>query len=125
MPARFHEDRGCGVLVLAGEYTVREAGDALVGGLLAITPAPARGLVVDLSDSAMVSARSSNDIAIAAASMGQMGARFSHRMAIVAPGSLAFGLMRMGSVHAEEAGLTVNVCREFDKALEWVLSGED
>lgn len=121
MPVAFRVDRGCGVLELAGTYTVSEAHDALVQGLASLGPAPAAGLVVDVSASDMVRDRASSDIVRAAGAMGLLGDRFSHRLGIVAPSALTFGLMRMGGTHAEGVGLKVRVCRSYAAAIAWVL----
>lgn len=123
MPVSFREDRGCGVLDLEGNYSVREARDGLVQGLADLSIKPPVGLIVDVSRSAMVGTRPSDDIVRAAQGMGPLGHKFSHRIAVVAPSALTFGLMRMGGIHAEDAGLKVRVCHTYESAVAWVLGG--
>jgi hypothetical protein len=121
MPVSFREDGGCAVLELRGSYTSREAYDAMVDGLASFGDAPPRGLIVDVSQSAEVANRPTPDILRAAQGIGVLGDRFSRRMGIVAPSTLAFGLMRMGAAHAENAGLAVRVCQTYESARDWVL----
>jgi hypothetical protein len=121
MPVTFRVDRGCGVLELQGAYTVAEARTTLLEGLASLPTGRATGLVVDVSDSDMVRARTSPDIMRAAQAMGELGERFAYRLGIVAPSALTFGLMRMGGSHAEGAGLMVRVCRSYATASAWVL----
>ena len=121
MPVSFREDGGCAVLELRGSYTSREAYDAMVHGLASFHDAPPRGLIVDVSHSAELANRPTPEILRAAQGLGMLGDRFSRRMAIVAPSTLAFGLMRMGAAHAENEGLVVRVCQTYESAREWVL----
>lgn len=123
MPAAYREEDGCGVLELGGTYTVVEARDALMGGLGDASREQRIGLIVDISESEMVVGRTSAEIMRAAQALGVIGDRFSQRLAVVASTAVAFGLMRMGGVHAENVGLTVHVFRDFHSALEWVLQG--
>ena len=123
MAASFREDRGCGVLDLRGAYTVEEARDALDRGLAAPSSARFAGLVVDVSTSEMVATRTSPHIMRAAQRLGIMGDRFSHRLGVVASTPQALGLMRMGAMHAEGAGLEVQVCDTYEAAVEWVVGG--
>ena len=124
MPVSFREDSGCAVLELQGSYTAQEARDVLVDGLATFHDPPPRGLIVDVSQSAMLANRPTQDIVRAAQGIGVLGERFSHRIGIVAPTTLAFGLMRMGASHAEHGGLDVRVCQTYESAREWVLSVE-
>jgi hypothetical protein len=121
MPVSFREDSGCAVLELSGSYSSKEAYDAMVAGLASFGDEPPRGLIVDVSQSAELANRSTPDILRAAQGIGLLGDRFSRRMGIVAPSTLAFGLMRMGAAHAENAGLAVRVCQTYESAREWVL----
>jgi hypothetical protein len=123
LPASFREERGCGVLELRGQYTVAEARTALEQGLSVLPPDRAPGLVVDLSESEMVGTRASPEIINAAAELAAIGDRISRRVAVVVSSEVAYGLMRMGSVHAERAGLSVRVCRARREAVDWVLDG--
>src|SRR5690349_3666961 len=99
MPVSFREEGGCAVLELHGSYTPKEAYDAMVAGLASFHDAPPRGLIVDVSQSAELANRPTPDILRAAQGLGLLGDRFSRRIGIVAPSTLAFGLMRMGGAH--------------------------
>jgi hypothetical protein len=121
MPISFREDSGCAVLELRDTYTAVEAHQVLVHGLATFHDGPPRGLIVDVSQSAMLANRPTPDIVRAAHGLGVLGDRFSRRMGIVAPSTLAFGLMRMGGFHAEHAGLAVRVCQTYESARNWVL----
>jgi hypothetical protein len=121
MPVSFRKDGGCAVLELRGSYTAAEAHDALLQGLATFRGGPPLGLIVDVSQSKMLADRPSPEIARAAQALGMLGERFSYRMGIVAPSTLAFGLMRMGGAHAEHVGLVVRVCRTYESARDWVL----
>jgi hypothetical protein len=122
MPVSFREDDGCAVLELLGSYTPSEAYEALVDGLASFREGPPQGLIVDVSQSAMLASRPTPDIVRAAQGLGQLGDRFSRRIGIVASSTLAFGLMRMGGSHAEHAGLAVRVCPTYESARNWVLN---
>lgn len=113
------------MLVLRGSYTSKEAYDALVAGLASFSDAPPPGLIVDVSESAMVASRPTQDIIRAARGLEVLGDRFSNRIGIVAPSTLAFGLMRMGGSHAERGGIHVRVCQTYAAAREWVLRAGD
>ena len=121
MPVLFREDRGCGVLELRGAYTVGEAREALMQGLASFSRERPAGLIIDVSASDMVADRASDDIVRAARGMGRLGDKFSNRLGVVAPSALTFGLMRMGGVHAEEAGLSVCVCHTYEGAVSWLV----
>jgi hypothetical protein len=123
LPASFREERACGVLELRGEYTVAEAREALAQGLAALPAESAPGLVVDLSGSEMVGTRASPEIINAAVGLAAIGDRISRRVAVVVSSEVAYGLMRMGGVHAERAGLSVRVCRARGEAIDWVVGG--
>jgi hypothetical protein len=121
MPVSFRQDGGCAVLELRGSYTPAEAQDVLLDGLATFPGGPPLGLIVDVSRSDMLADRPSPYIAQAAQGLAALGDRFSRRMGIVAPSTLAFGLMRMGGAHAERVGLVVRVWHTYESARDWVL----
>ena len=72
----------------------------------------------------MVGTRASPEIINAAVGLAAIGDRISRRVAVVVSSQVAFGLMRMGSAHAERAGLSVRVCRARREAVDWVVGGD-
>ena len=116
-------DRGCAVVVLEGQYTLQEARTAFGQSLAPFRDAPARGLVVDVSASAMLEGRSSADLFHSIQLIAAQREAFGGRLVAVARSSLAFGLVRMAGFRAEDLGLEAQVCRDYESAVAWVLSG--
>lgn len=54
--------------------------------------------------------------------LASLAGRYHYRMAVVAPEDLAFGLMRMGSIGADDRGISVGVFRDDASARVWLLA---
>lgn len=77
-------------------------------------------LLLDVSRSESLATRPAGEIRMVAEFLGPYADRIGGRVAVVAPSDAHFGLSRMGAVHSEKAGVTAQVFRSTDEALEWL-----
>lgn len=79
-------------------------------------------MILDVTRSTRLVHRPANEIADLARFAALLGGRFGNRMAVVtsAPGTAAFGLVRMGSVSAEVGGLMVEAFDSREAAVQWL-----
>ena len=121
MPVTYRFDGKIVIVELAGAYTMED----LRASLRSLADDPARpsdaSLLINLTESRSISERSSAEVKEMAGYLGSVGSRFTHKIALVAPDDLKFGLARMGSVGAEERGITSKVFRTFEEARAWLV----
>ena len=122
MPIDCHLDDDIVVVAPSGEYTTAELRAAFVDALSRATPARARGLLLDLSRSLALANRPTADVRQMGEFVATHRERFG-RFAMVAPSDVGYGLMRLGSVVTEDAGVETAVFREIGPAMQW-LRGE-
>jgi len=122
MSVEYRFDSNIVVMEMAGEYSLDDIRIAIVNSL-ADPACPANSfLLINLTNSQSILTRSSEDVKTMAHFVASLGERFHNRIALVAPGDLPFGQMRMSSVGAEERGIQAEVFRSFIKARAWLLS---
>lgn len=122
MPMRVGQDRGIAVVAFDGDHELADARDA-IDEALGLVSGGARGLLLDFSASQTLSSRSPHQIRLMALYLGLHRGRFASRAAVVAPSDAAFGLMRLGSVTAEDYGIMTTVTRDYSSALSWLETG--
>ncbi len=81
-------------------------------------------VLLDYSGAAGLQKKKSEDLRETAAFFARWAGRVQ-RVAILAPGDLAFGLMRMAAAYASEEGMKVSVFRSRAEARSWLGVGED
>jgi len=122
MPVDYTFDGTIVVIAMRGEYSMEDIYKAAKESLADPNcPAHPR-LLLDLTSSASISKRSSEDVNRVASFFGSMSKHFSDHIALVAPEDLKFGLMRMGSAGAEAQGVKSEVFRSLDDARKWLMS---
>ncbi|MDB4888142.1 MAG: hypothetical protein JWN79_3580 [Gemmatimonadetes bacterium] len=106
------------MLVFEGTYDAKAA-LAVVDEALRTSP-PALGLLLDLSASASLRDRSSDDLRGVATFLSSRRAMFGSRLATVGLSDLAYGLLRMVTVFASEHGIENEAFRSRDEAVAWL-----
>ena len=119
MPCRYRRERDIAIVEGVGRYDVSELRAAFEASLPVEGPA-ARGLILDVSDSESLHARSPQDVRAMAYFVASLGDRFARRFAIVAWSDHDFGLMRLGSVVTESEGIVTHVFRDPASAMAWL-----
>jgi hypothetical protein len=118
MAISVHSEGGVTVVAAVGTYEVSEL-QASVSEAAAGAETPFR-LLFDLRLSDSVAGRSTSEIRRMAAHLKSLQSVLGPRVAVVTSGGLAYGLMRMGSVYAEDEALAVCVFSEMDSARDWL-----
>ena len=111
------------VLSMRGHYSTQELRDAVEAALTDPQRTPLTALLFDLRESLSLEGRTAADVAKMARFLGERGAMYGNRLAMVAPTDLAYGLMRMGAVLAENGGVESAVFRDIASAVEWLERG--
>jgi hypothetical protein len=122
MPLRFWNERDCAVVVFEGTYDAQKALD-MIDEALNASP-PAKGLLLDLSESVSFRRRSADDLRHIASFLSDRRERFGSRVATVASTDLAYGLLRMSTVFVTERGLTNEAFRTRTEAIDWLCGCE-
>ena len=121
MPLTFDLEEGVGVFRSSGEVDYQEAMQVYQGGLDALVERndPVSLVLFDLLESN--ENRSQAELrAIVDAARRSLG---EARMALLARSELLYGLSRMFSAFAEQAGFDVEVFKRRDEALSWLHGG--
>ena len=123
MPVGYDFDGDVIVVRPLGKYSTHDMKAAVLDAL-DDERLPARAvLLFDLRESRSLQDRTADEVREMAGFLASHGRRFSHRLAMVTTGDMAFGLMRLGAVAAESGGLVAEVFRDLAKAKAW-LSGK-
>jgi hypothetical protein len=123
MPVRYRYDSNIVVIELVDEYSMDDLRMTVLRSLDdPVCPANSF-LIINLTESRSIYKRSTDDIKSMAHFVASLGNRFNGRIALVAPGYLPYGLMRMSSVGSEDRQITSEVFRTFAEARKWILSG--
>jgi hypothetical protein len=80
------------------------------------------GLLIDVTQSISIRTRSSDAVRAMSQWWAARGALFQHRLAMVAGGTLEFGMTRLAGFEADNEGLTVRVFRDEGEARAWILA---
>lgn len=114
-------DSGIVIIDLVGTYSMDDLRHTILNALADSSRPSDSPLLIDLSKSESIAGRSTEEVKSMAQFIGTLGRQFNHRVAMVAPTDLSYGLMRMGSVGAEERGVMADVFRNFSEARGWLL----
>ena len=124
MPVSFEFRERALVMRLVGHYAL----DEWLGVLDDAINQPGRpdivGLVIDLTRSESVAARDNADVRKIVRFLGERGAPLRHRVVVVAPEDLSFGISRMGEALLDPYGVVVGTFRTADESWAWLLSSD-
>jgi hypothetical protein len=124
MPVNYRFDESIVIVEPAGEYSTDDLRAAVLNAL-ADTKCPAScRLLINIGGSRSIYSRSTAEINIMSRFVASQSKRFSDRIALVASDDAQFGILRMGSIGAEDKGIQSGVFRSFDEARKWLLSLE-
>jgi hypothetical protein len=110
------------IIEMAGEYLMDDIRKTLLIALNEPKCPASPVLMINLTESQSIYHRTPEDVKAMAHIIVSQGKSFNHRLALVAPNNLAYGMMRMSSVEAEDWGIKAGVFRTFSEAREWLLS---
>ncbi len=108
------------VLRMQGFYEPADIRAALLAGLDDAPAQSLRGLLFDVRASEVLVDRPTEQVREMARFLAGHGRRFGDRLALLADADYAYGLMRLGSVFVEQAGVATSVFREEAEALRWL-----
>jgi hypothetical protein len=109
---------------LVGDYSAAALRELVAHALHEDACPPNPVLLFDLRESLAIAQRSASDIQDVARFLAAIDRQPNLRVAMVVSTDLAFGLMRMGSVFAAQAGAVPGVFRDIEPARAWLLSPE-
>ena len=122
MPVSYRFDSQIVVIELVGEYSMEEFRSMVVKAFDDPACPHDATLLIDLSRSKSIYARSSTSINAMAAYIASYGKQFNNRLALVVADDLTYGLMRMSASPAEMYDVTAEIFRGYEKAREWSLA---
>lgn len=120
MPVAYEFDGRVIVLRVDGKYAPTDLKAAILDALDDERLPAQAVLLFDLRESRSLPDRSADDVRDMARFLATNGKRFGNRLAMVTTGDLAFGLMRLGAVTAENGGIAAEVFRDISVAREWL-----
>jgi hypothetical protein len=107
-------------LRLIGEYSPDDIREAFYAALP--TPdAVSGGLLIDLTQSVSIRTRPSSDVRAMSHWWAARKQIFQGRLAMVAAGTVEFGMTRLAELEADSYGLIVGVFRDAAEARAWIL----
>jgi hypothetical protein len=107
-------------LDLVGEYEPQDVPRAFLAALNDPTcPDPAK-LLVDVTGSLSLANRAPFQIRYVSEFLGPYADRIERRCAVVAAKDVHFGLGQMGAVFTQGVGVTAEIFRDVESALEWL-----
>ncbi|MDB4898207.1 MAG: hypothetical protein JWN53_15 [Gemmatimonadetes bacterium] len=113
---------GFPAIVATGDYARDDFRAALEATLADLANVPARGLLLDLSQTVSVAARSAAQIEATAIVLGAHRDQFGGRLAIVATDEVTLALVRSPSAVSGIAGLAVQMFADRAAALGWLMA---
>jgi hypothetical protein len=122
MPVSYRFDSNIVIIDVVGEYSMDDLRATILNSLADPEHPANTFLLINMEESRSILERSSAEVKAMARFVASLGERFNNRIAMVASGNLAYGLMRMGSAGSEEKGIKSNVFRTFAEAQKWLLS---
>jgi hypothetical protein len=123
MPVAYEFDGNVIVLRAADTYATSDLKVAVLEALDDERLPRQAVMLLDLRESRSLQQRTADDVRDMARFLVAHGKRFGNRLAVVAPGDLGFGLMRLGAVTAETGGVSTEVFRDIAAAREWLAPG--
>lgn len=124
MPVTCEFDGNNVVLRLTGVYETADVRIALLAALDDPDCPRAASLLFDVSASRSIARRSADEVRAMAQFLAGHADRFGRRLALVANGDAAFGLMRLGAVAVEQLGVETSVFRKLSDAEHWLAAGD-
>ena len=122
MKLQYSFESGIALVQLAGTYTTADVRDTVMA-LLDDPACPDRpSMLMDLRASQVIQNRSGADMQEVARSLALIGSKIGRRFAMVAGSEAAYGLLRLGSVYAAQAGVEPAVFRDLASARAWLLA---
>jgi hypothetical protein len=106
---------------MVGLYEPADIRTALIGALRQQSSTCVRGLLFDVRASEVLQVRPADEIRAMAQFLSAHAQEFGRRLALLASTDVAYGLMRMGSVYVEGAGVATAVFRDERDAQDWLL----
>lgn len=122
MPVSYRFDSNIIIIEMIGEYSVADLRATILNSFDDPDCPKNPTLMIDLSKSSSIYQRTSASVNAMAGFIASYGNKFNHRIALVAPDDLTYGLMRMSSAPADLHGIEVEISRTYEKAREWLLS---
>jgi len=120
MPVTCEFDGRTVAVRLTGFYEPADVRAALVAVLDDPHFARAAGLLFDVRASRSIARRTAAEVRVMAQFLAGHADRFGRRLALVADGDAAFGLMRLGAVAIEQQGVEASVFRNVADAEDWL-----
>lgn len=120
MPVSYEFDDHVLALRMVGSYEPADIRRAVVEALKEAPGHALKGLLFDVRASDVLTRRSANEIRAMAAFLAHVAPSFGNRIALVAGNDVGFGLMRLGAVDLESAGVTPYAFRDLTAALAWL-----
>lgn len=121
MALSFAYDGRIVIVKMVGEYALSELRDVVTRALEDRACPANRVMLLDLRESLAIERRSTTEVADMARLLPSINPRPNRRVAMVVSQNVAFGLMRLGSVFAAQAGVLAGVFREVEAARAWLL----
>lgn len=109
-------------LTLEGEYAPEDVIERFLSAMSGPKCPDPVTLLVDVSASASLATRPTDQIRLVAERLGEFKNRIGGRCAVVAASDVNFGLSRLGAVYSEGVGVHVEVFRDRAQALAWLRS---
>ena len=120
MPVSYEFDHHIVALRLTGRYETADVRTVLHAALDDPRCTGAIGLLLDARGSRSLASRSAAEVRAMAQFIATQADRFHRRLALLADGDAAFGLMRLGAVAVEQQGVEASVFRRLSDAEEWL-----
>ncbi|HTY09550.1 MAG TPA: hypothetical protein VMF88_00635 [Bacteroidota bacterium] len=122
MPVHYRYDENIVIVEPVGEYSTEELRAAVLNAFTDAHCPASCCLLINIGQSRSIYNRSTSEINIMARFLASQSKRFNDRVAFAASDDAQFGLLRMGSIGAEEKGIQFGVFRSIDEARKWLLS---
>jgi hypothetical protein len=123
MPVKFELADGIITLRMVDLYVPEDIKIALLDGLKDPRTMGAVGLLFDVTRSKSLRVRSPDEIIAMGYFLAQYAEFYSNRVALVGFDDFPYGMMRMGRVTLERAGVGCEVFRDDASARKWLLAG--
>jgi hypothetical protein len=120
MPVSYEFDGSMLALRMVGSYEPADVRKAIADALREAGGRELTGLLFDVTASDALARRSANEVRAMAAFLAHVAPSFGNRIALVATNDVGYGLMRLGAVDLESAGVAPYVFRDVAAALAWL-----
>src|SRR3954463_2050671 len=107
-------------LQMVGTYVPADIRTELIRVLEKPEAGDAIGLLFDVSESESLKDRKPDDVKSVGYVLSSHSNQFGGRIALVGASDFSFGMMRLGSVHLDQLGVTNHVFRDVAAARSWL-----